>query len=317
MRRPPARPYDLLVYYGWLNSFNSATNLWNNERVAQQMARYGIAFFGDGIQDPGHGDYANTEVIIPRLKTLNPNMLLFGYVTANQSLANFETKAGQWNTLAVDGIIIDEAGYDFGVTRSDQNSRIDYVHGLGTSNTVFINAWDSRHILGTENDPSYPNSTYNPSAIESTLTDTDWFLVESFSVNTTSYSGSGGYATGSDWKIRGDRAASLRQTYGLRMGSAGTINNDNGNGQSLFNFCYYSALAYAFDANGSSDTNYGASSAAVTYWTRPGHNMALEGQDPSVQQNSLDNDQYFRYGRRSKITMDFSTSAQTASFERW
>jgi len=29
------RPHDLLIYYGWLNSFNSDVNGWNNEKVAR------------------------------------------------------------------------------------------------------------------------------------------------------------------------------------------------------------------------------------------------------------------------------------------
>ena len=60
-----SRPNDLLVYDGWLNSFNSAVNGWDNEKVAQDMARYDIIVLGDGLQSPSHGDWrpspANTE----------------------------------------------------------------------------------------------------------------------------------------------------------------------------------------------------------------------------------------------------------------
>ena len=32
------RPKNLLIYYGWLNSYNSADNGWDNENVAQSMS---------------------------------------------------------------------------------------------------------------------------------------------------------------------------------------------------------------------------------------------------------------------------------------
>ena len=31
------KPLNLLIYYGWLNSFNSATLGWNNESVAKEL----------------------------------------------------------------------------------------------------------------------------------------------------------------------------------------------------------------------------------------------------------------------------------------
>src|SRR5207249_2405087 len=107
-----------MVYYGWLNSFNSATNGWNNENVAQDLKDYDILVLGDGIQDPAHGDFANTQVILARVKVLNPNILLFGYDSKAQTLSVFQTKATQWNSLGVNGIFMDEAGYDFGSSTS-------------------------------------------------------------------------------------------------------------------------------------------------------------------------------------------------------
>ena len=170
------QPDDMLIYYGWLNSFNSAEHGWNNEKVAQEMAKYRVLVFGDGIQNPSHGDYSNTQIIIPRIKALNPSALIFGYVTTDQALADFKTKSDQWNTLGVHGIFMDESGYDHGRTRSEFNERVDYVHGLSSASIAFANAWNTDNILGTANDPSYPNSTYNNPLTESALTYNDWIL---------------------------------------------------------------------------------------------------------------------------------------------
>lgn len=306
------RPKDLLVYYGWLNSFNSTKNAWNNEKVAQDMAQYDILVFGDGIQNPAHGDYANTQVIIPRIKALKPTALIFGYVSSNQTLTDFQTKVGQWETLQVDGIFMDESGYDFGVTRSDFNTRVDYVHGQTYASLCFANAWNTDHILGTANDPSYPNSTYNPSAAESNLTNNDWILLESFAINTTAYSASDGYETKSQWADRGVKFKNLRATYGVNFAGVGVINNDNTNGQRLFDFGFVSSLMWALESFGSSDTSYASSSSSVTLWQRP--NTADLGivytLNSSVQVDVGDADVYHAFIDHARLTLDFSSGAQ-------
>lgn len=305
-------PQDLLIYYGWLNSFNSATNSWNNELVAQEMAEYNYLVFGDGIQDPSHGDYSNTEVIVPRVKNLSQTAQIFGYVTANQTLANFKTKVDQWETLEVDGIFIDEAGYDYGTTRSGLNERIDYVHGKTYANICFANSWNADHVLGTVNDPSYPNSTYNPNEDASNLNSYDWYLLESFPINTTSYTSTGGYESKSDWSSRGNKAASYRYNMDINLAAVGIINNSNTNGQDLFNFGFVSSLMWAVGAWGTSDTSYGSSSAAVTKWDRPstdglGRKWA---ESPSVQVDTGDSDVYYRYLDFGRLKLDFSSSDQ-------
>lgn len=304
---------DLLIYYGWPNSFNSATNSWNNELVAQDMAKYNLIVLGDGVQDPGHGDYSNTEIIIPRIKVLNPSVQIFGYADTTLALNTFETKVDQWNTLAVTGILFDQAGYDWGVTRAQFNEKVDYVHGRSSANKCFINAWNMDHIIGTANDPSYPNSTYNPSAVASTLQSEDWYLLESFCVNTDS----GGYQSASDWKARGDKAVAHRDTYNLYLAAVNIIGNSEQNAQTMFNFCYNGAVAYNLNAVGSSDTYYAAGTAAVTFWTRTRRNLTLVSGLPEVIQDGVDSDRYLRYGKNGRAIVDWSSGAQTSSIEKW
>lgn len=309
------RPRDLLIYYGWLNSFNSSVNGWNNEKVAQDIAKYRLAVFGDGIQDPNHGDYANTQVIIPRVKALNPDCLMFGYVSADQSFNDFTGKVDQWGQIgSMDGIFIDEAGYDFGRTRSEFNQRVDYVHDRTDMNICFANAWNTDHILGTANDPSYPNSTYNDTSAESSLTSTDWVLLESFPINTASYTDTTGYESKSDWAARGNKMIDLRATYGENFAGVGIINNDNSDGSDLFNFGYVSGLMWSLEAYGTSDTNYGASSAAVKFWIRPEvYKMGkIWNLNASVQNDVNDSDVYHRYTETAKLSLDFSSGDETS-----
>lgn len=316
-----ARPRDLLVYYGYPNSFNSGTNQWYNEKVAQDMAKYGMIVLGDGVEDPTHPDYANSQVIIPRVKVLNPSCLVFGYVAAAQTLANFKTKADQWDTLQVHGIFLDEAGYDYGKTRAELNEMVDYVHSKAYAKLAFANVWNTDHLIGTANDSTYPNSTYNSGLVASKLGTDDWVLLESFPINTTAYTESGyeGYESKSDWLVRGQKAANLRYVYGVNFAGVGIINNANAAGQALFEFGYNSAMMWSLEAFGTSDASYASGSVTVTWWSRPdvskmGVAYALA---PSVSVDALDADRYWRFLENGKFLLDFSQSAQASSITKF
>ena len=313
------RPADLLIYYGWLNSFNSTTNSWDNEKVAQEMAKYDLIVIGDGIQDSSHGDYSNTQVIIPRIKELNTNAKIFGYVTVNQTFANFKTKASDWNTLGVHGIFMDEAGYDYGKTRTEFNERVDYVHSLSSASICFANAWNFDHILGTENDTSYANTTYNAGLVESNLTENDYALLESFPINTASYTSTSGYESKTDWLARGEKAVGLRKEYGINLVGSGIISDGHASETNLFNFGFISALMFALEGFGSSDTSYGSSSAKTKYVTRPdvsGVNNIYEI-EPSIADHPTDTDLYLRFVDNAKLLLDFSSSNQTSSITKY
>jgi hypothetical protein len=328
-------PKDLLIYYGWPNAFNSAINSWVNEKVAQNMAKYNLIVLGDGVQDPSHGDYANTQVIIPRIKALNPNALIFGYVTVNQTLSAFQTKTDQWETLQVHGIFMDEAGYDYGKTRSEFNDRIDYVHGKTYAKLCFANAWNTDHILGTANDPSYPNTTYNSGVVESNLGINDWALLESFAINTQAYATAGnGFEPKTQWAARGTKFMGLRATYGVNFAGVGIIDNGNVGGENLASFGFISALMWSLEGWGTSDDDYAASSAAVDWWAVRAESATVNwwarpaplpsgvwSLNPSVQNDVGNNNLYHRYvgtfKGTSKLTLDFTDDAQKGTIDMW
>ena len=314
------RPTDVLFYYGWLNSFNSAINSWNNEKVAQDMAKYAILVFGDGVADTNHGDYANASIIIPRVRALNPKSILFGYVQGPQDYADFTANVDEWETIGANGIFIDEAGYDFGLTRTQLNQRISYVHSMTNANIAFANGWNIDNVLGTNNDASYPNSTYNSNLVQSALTpNTDWVLLESFPINTTEWPTNDGYEAKSDWYVRASKFIELRKEYDVHFCGVCVINNDNEQGQDLFNFGFVSALMWCLDGFGSSDTSYGSSSAQVAFWDRLGISGmgVLWDSSPTTMQDVNDTDVYIRYSSTAKLLLDFSSGAHTNSIEKW
>lgn len=311
------KPDSILFYYGYLNSFNSAVNGWDNEKVALDMAKYNICIFGDGVQNPSHPDYSNTQIILARLKVIKPEILIYGYVAAAQTIGDFQTKTDQWDTLQIDGIFMDEAGYDFGVDRDTLNSEIIHVRSKTYANKCFVNSWNMDHIIGLADDVSYPNSTYNPSLHDSLLDSRDIYLLESFSVNTTAYSGNNGYATQSDVLTRGNKAVTHSETYGIQIATLGVIDDGSSDGQDLFNFAYYSCLMFGFEYEGTSSTNYGASTAAVNFWDRPRIKQIGRTDEIAVIQTTTDTDLLLRYGPRARCALDFSTGAQTSYAENW
>jgi hypothetical protein len=310
-------PKDLLVYYGYLNSFNSAVNGWNNELVAQDLAHYSVCVFGDGVANPSHPDYANTVIIIARLKALKPDIQIYGYVAAAQTIASFQTKVNEWDGLSVDGIFIDEAGYDYGVTRDGLNSCIQLIRSKTYAKLCFVNSWNMDHVLGTTNDVSYPNSTYNPELHASLLDSRDTYMLESFVVNTDAYSGNNGYATQSDFLVRGNKAVSLSNQFGVSLAALNVINNANASGQQYFNFCYNAAVMYGLELSGTSDQAYAASSAAVKFWDRPKKRHIGRTNSIAVLQSISDSDICIRYGEHARVVLDWSAGAQTSIIENW
>jgi hypothetical protein len=263
----------LIIYYGWLNAFNSATNMNDNNLVALDFANYGLMVFGDGLQDPAHGDYANTQAIIPLIKTHNSAAKIFGYVDLAQPEVDFEAKVEQWDTLGVHGIFIDRAGYDFGTAvtngRDAFNDKLAFVHSQDDAKVAFVNAWNAHHVLSKTDDPSYPNATFNPGNNNSLLKTDDLYLFESFMINTDAYTPSGiGLYSDIEARVNTFNAAVAAGVPVLPVAS-GIIDDTNTSGQSLFNILFSMADIFNMCGVGSSDTLYGASTATTKMWTAP------------------------------------------------
>jgi len=245
---------------------------------------------------------------------LNPNVLIFGYVTVFQDLTSFQTKADQWDTLEIDGIFMDEAGYDYGTPttngRDAFNTKVDYVHGLNYATLCFVNAWNMDHAIGTENDASYPNTTYNTSAVESNLDESDWFLLESFAVNSVSYADN--YEAPNDWFIRGNKAINHRDFYDINLASVSVIENTEPSAAALFHFAFTSGLMCSLDAVGTSDASYGAGSAKVVMWERPDITGMgrMWAKKPNVLSDLTDADAYIRMTDFGRLSVDFTDGSE-------
>lgn len=309
---------NLLIYYGYPNSFNSSSNGWDNKKVAEDMAQYQVIVLGDGLQQISHADHANTVSIVSKLKVLNPNILIFGYVTVNQTYANFKTKVNDWkDNVVVHGIFFDEAGYDYGTVatngRAAFNDKVDYVHSKGLN--CFINSWKLSYILGIENDTTYPNTTWNPDLVESNLNNHDIYLFESIAINTQSYTND--YEDKSTWY---NRISEIKNyiNYGIKFAFSCVINNNHANGQNLYEFAFISALMGRADMFGSSDENYGSSSAAVKKWNKIDiTKLYFSEDDPDmvIKNSEVNNNWYLKYLESGKLKLDFTAGSQGSDID--
>ena len=80
------------------------------------------------------------------------------------------------------GVFFDMFGYDWGITRAQQNELIDYAKAKTPALKVFANAWVPADCLDDA-----VNATYNPTGVVTSLTTDDWVLLESFYVNESGY----------------------------------------------------------------------------------------------------------------------------------
>ncbi len=183
---PPLKP--LLVYYGYPIAYKG---LWNTEAVISEIAaNYSVWVVGDTYNDPAHEEYATTTAIVSGVRS--SGVKVYGYVpigqnTSGLSLEQMQVRVDRWVTIGVDGIFLDEFGFDYGNTRTRQKDIVDYVHSKGLP--VCANAWTAEDFMcDNVNELPWPSSdwryqnfvTSNPTNLPLTRTAGDSYLIENF-----------------------------------------------------------------------------------------------------------------------------------------
>lgn len=178
----------LLIYYGYPVAYKG---IWNATSVAQELSNnFDYWVVGDTYQDPAHEEYANTVSII---NTVRANgVKVYGYVpiglnTSGLTIGQIQTKIDQWDSIGVDGIFLDEFGFDYGNTRQRQIDCVIYVHSK--SLPYCANAWtvhdfacdDVSELPWGSGDWRYVNfTTYNPTNQVLPRNTNDCYMFENF-----------------------------------------------------------------------------------------------------------------------------------------
>lgn len=158
------QPKNLCIFYGQPDMINGTSPVYLRDETGtiydiqvtdavNELANCGLVVFGDGLQSPTHPAYYNAQLIMYGLA--EKSIPLFGYVdagviTQNLSLSEAETRITQWQTMGVNGIFLDDFGFDFGTSRSRQSAFLDLVHSKGLQ--AFINAYNPDDVFGDKNE---------------------------------------------------------------------------------------------------------------------------------------------------------------------
>lgn len=190
----PNKPQSLLCYYGYPIAYR---NLWSQQLVIDQIGSFDHYIVGDQYQDPAHEVYADTVAICKGVRKLGTK--IWGYVpigvnTENLSLATIRTRIQQWVAIGVDGIFLDEFGFDYLVTRQRQNDiiaicreyKLPYVANAWFFSDVFCDnpsQFPAAWAVGDERRTWFAQG--NPGNVKLDMKEGDWFMLENFGVDNT------------------------------------------------------------------------------------------------------------------------------------
>lgn len=137
-------PRSLAIYYGWPSVAGGARSI---AEATAKLAPYDRVVLGAGLERREHPDHASTRAIIAGLRR-GPGEV-YGYLALGAATgldgAALASRAQRWLELGVHGILLDEAGHDFGTTRARQNLALEAVHRAGLA--AFVNAFDPADLL--------------------------------------------------------------------------------------------------------------------------------------------------------------------------
>lgn len=256
---PALLPSQLCIYYGWPSYVNGSRG--DAVRAAAQFMRCDLVVLGDGIEHPEHGDNRSAASIISTLRQAGKEV--FGYIdlgvtTQNLLLADMERYVDEWRTLGASGIFLDDAGYDYGVTRARQDEIIDYVHGQGMS--VFINAWNIDDALADVDEAGHPSP--------SRLGPGDIYLAESWLV------AGGAYQSIQPWAQKADRALQYMRAKEVRVAGVSTaaLNKavTTNIGSTKFRMGFWGAAMYNLSAWQWTDVGYSSGNDRMLFYDTAG-----------------------------------------------
>ena len=178
---------ELLVYYGYPISYKGLNDV---AAIVTDISFYKYWVCGDGYSNPGHPEYATTVAIIQGVRSAGTKV--YGYVPIGQStqglsVSVIQSRIDEWFNIGVDGIFLDEFGFDYGNTRAKQIQIVNHVRSLGLP--LCANTWTAQDFLADNvselpwgsGDWRYNNFvTYNPDNLPLLRDKKDSMLMENF-----------------------------------------------------------------------------------------------------------------------------------------
>lgn len=255
-------PERFAFYYGQPSGVNGAAG--DTALATRAFADYDIVVLGDGLEETAHPDHTRTQTIIGNLRTSGTRV--FGYVDlcvmgggscTNLALSEIEAKADRWRAMGVAGVFLDQAGYDYNVSRDRLNAAVDYLHANGLA--AFVNPWVPNDVFSPAANP-----TLNPAGTATHLGASDYSLHESFAIEAAQFQDPATLAAKADAELGWKRA------LGTRIAVVNTLAPGAGFDQAQFEYLWWMSLIYDFDAMAWGETSiYSADTSALTFHPRP------------------------------------------------
>ena len=302
---PPAR---LAIYYGIPSLVNGAGG--DVERAARVFASYDVVVFGDGLQydspratgpSAGPVEHERTLAIIRRLVALQPAVRLFGYVplgdTQRLPSAALADGVRRWRDMGIHGVFLDEAGYDFGVTRARQNESVELIHDAGLR--VFANAFDPDDVLGSDVVPLNVREGGNPLGVSPRFGPGDLLLLESFVVRL------GEVEPAESWFERSRKAAAHSRRTGVGVMTVTTARPDGAFDASLCELAWWGTVLWSFDGFGWGEPYFAAPSSQLPLRTCRSRD-ALTSAGAYVSDVMRDGTRFVRHTKERTIEIDLA-----------
>jgi hypothetical protein len=171
--------------------------------------------------------------------------------------------------MGVTGIFLDEAGYDFGVTRERQNAIVRYIHALGLK--AFLNAFDPDDVFGSARTPINGAGGGNPAGLGHALGADDAFLLESFQVRL------GEYEDARMWAARTAKAAAYRDRFGTTLFATTTTERAEHYRPEVFAYAWWSAVLWDMDGFGWGEPGFSGASSQLPWRPREAEGRVRPG----------------------------------------
>ena len=244
-------PLRLAIYYGYPSLVNGARGALVH--AVAVFSDYDVIVLGDGLEfgasQPGHGagheDHAFTERLIRALQLTPRHPDVYGYVdlgrTQQLRIGEIAERIDLWSRMGAGGVFLDEAGYDFGVTRERQNAAITAAHARGLR--ALLNAFRPNDLFSAARTPLNEAGGGNPTGLAPVISAEDAVLLESFAVRD-------GVPETVDGLIARTRAAlDGRSRLGTRVFAVST-SGDRGYDATLAHYGWRAASEFGLDAYG-------------------------------------------------------------------
>lgn len=169
-----------LLHYGYPVAINEA---WDVDKAVELYRQYNLVVFGEGYQKKAHKTHKDTVKIIQELSHKAPKTKVYGYVgigalNKDNTVERIKRTILEWADIGADGMLLDEFGYDYLVTRDRQNEVVEFCHDQGLN--VIANTWNYLHAFSSEDMYlDWLDFEGNPNLLDPKLGENDHVMFES------------------------------------------------------------------------------------------------------------------------------------------